>query len=36
MLITWLDFGGIKLETLFLAKFSLKISDVFFIQGQAL
>ena len=31
MLITWLDFRGILLETLFFfAKFSLNISDVFF------
>ena len=35
MLSTWLDFGGILLETLFFVKFSLKISDVFF-QGQTL
>ena len=36
MPITWLDFGWILLETLFFfAKFSLKISDVFF-QGQTL
>ena len=34
MHITWLDFGGILLETFF-AKFSLKILDVFF-QGQTL
>ena len=35
MLITWLDFRGILLETFFFAKFSLNISDVFF-QGQTL
>ena len=35
VLITWLDFGEILLETLFFAKFSLKISDVFFL-GQTL
>ena len=30
MLITWFDFGGILLEKAYFAKFSLKISDVFF------
>ena len=35
MFITWLDFGGILEEILFFAKFSSKISDVFF-QGQTL
>ena len=32
MLITWLDFGGTLLETLFFVEFSLKISDVYFFK----
>ena len=35
MVITWLDFGGILFETLFLPIFYFKILDVFF-QGQTL